>query len=201
MTPTYRLETKKMKKLIALLLSVSATLATAAGREPAYEVYRASGYTTSARNVEKLKELKAKTSPLKGVTFEQSSSWMNHFLCRGSFPVYLPNKMTPSAYTEAALNLELAESGLVLEGVGRVIRAKLDEFDFSTSGVGPGKWRLEATFSANGGQTFSVKTEHEFSSDGSAIDVCRRVTMALEYAFTEFLYTVYADPRFLELIK
>ncbi len=176
-------------------------LAAAAGREPAYEVYKASGYATSARNVEKLKELKPKASPFRGVTFVKSSSWMDHFLCRGSFPVYLPNKMTPSAYTEAALNLELAESGLVVEGVGRVIHAKLDDFDFSTSGVGPGKWRLEATFSTDGGQAFSVKTEHEFSSDGSAIDVCRRVTMALEYAFTDFLYTIYADPRFLEMIK
>ena len=48
-------------------------LATAADREPGYEVYKASSYTTSARNVEKLKELKALHPNSALITISQST--------------------------------------------------------------------------------------------------------------------------------
>lgn len=191
----------QIKKSIALVLCLSSTLSLAVDYDKAWQVFTAESYVVAARNVEKLKELRGKASPFKGVTFERSGSMMNHFLCRGSYPLYLPRKESPSAFTEAAMNSELTESGLIVEGASRHIQVRLDEFDFSTGPFGPGQWRLQATISAGGERAFVVKTEHEFSTTGSAREVCVRTTMALEYALTEFLYTVYSDPRFLELVK
>jgi hypothetical protein len=204
-----------MKTILALLtlLTLSASLPVAAadneliflpgGRAlsvPGFRMYIATGYTPSERNIELLKEMKAKTPSLKLVAFDSTKNNTNMILCRGSFPVYGPNKTPFASLVEAAVNMELAGSGLSAPDAPR-IQATLDEFDFSSFGTG--KWIIRATLSAEGKAPLVVKHEYAYplSLTGGAVGSCNAVVDALVPGIESFLHTLYSDSRFVEIAQ
>lgn len=165
---------------------------------PAFRTYVATGYTPSERNIEFLKELRAKGPSLKLVTFDTEKNNKNMLLCRGSFPVYAPNKTPFASLVEAAANMELAGSGLSAPDAPRM-QATLDEFDFSSFGTG--RWTIRATLAAEGKSPLVVEHEYTYPVSGSAVVGCGDVMKALVPGIESFLYKLYSDPRFVEFAQ
>ncbi|APW42109.1 hypothetical protein RS694_05895 [Rhodoferax saidenbachensis] len=165
---------------------------------PAFRVYVATGYKPSEKNIEFLKSLKEKIPEMQLVTFDAAKDNRNMLLCRGSFPVYGPNKTPFSSLMEAALNMELVASGVTNENSAR-IQATLDEFDFSS--FGGGAWKMSATFSAPGKASFSVKNEYTFPVSFKAVTGCGEIMKAMETGIESFLSKVYSTPGFVALMQ
>ena len=199
-----------MKSLLRLLALAASFLSKAADNEvlylpggktlvvPAFRIYIATGYTPSERNMERLKELKVNATVPRLVTFDTSKNNKSMLLCRGSFPVYGPNKTPFASLIEAALNLELTGSGLSTPDAPR-IQATLDEFDFSS--FGGGKWKISATFSVEGKAPVVVKQEYNYPVSAGAVGGCGDVMSALVPGIESFLLKLYSDPRFLDLVQ
>jgi hypothetical protein len=165
---------------------------------PAFRTYIATGYTPSEKNIELLKELRAKGPSLKLVTFDTAKNNKNMLLCRGSFPVYGPNKTPFASLVEAAANMELAGSGLATPEAARM-QATLDEFDFSSFGTG--KWTIRATLAAEGKSPLVVEHEYTYPVSAGAVAGCGDVMKALVPGIESFLYKLYSDPRFVEFAQ
>jgi hypothetical protein len=199
-----------MKSLLGLLALAASFLAGAADNEvlylpggktlvvPAFRIYIATGYTPSERNLERLKELKANATAPRLVTFDPAKNNKNMLLCRGSFPVYAPNKTPFASLIEAALNLELTGSGLSPPDAPR-IQGTLDEFDFSS--FGGGKWKISATFSVEGKAPVVIKQEYSYPVSAGAVGGCGDVMNALVPGIESFLLKLYSDPRFVDLVQ
>ena len=190
---------------LCLLLAPSAGAWAAGSYVPTYTIsipgfrsYVASGYTPSARNIEFIKEMKAKAPALRLLKFDLTKNNKDMLLCRASFPVYGPNKTPFASLVEAAANLELVESGLAAQD-SPTIQATLDEFDFSSFGTG--KWTLRATLTANGKPPLVVSHETTYPVSGGAVAGCTDVTRALVPGIEAFLYALYTDPRFVETMQ
>ncbi len=195
------------QRSIALgLLLASSTGAWAAGSYvptytiaiPGFRSYVASGYTPSARNIELIKEMKAKAPALRLLKFDLAKNNKDMLLCRASFPVYGPNKTPFASLVEAAANLELVEAGLAAQDA-TTVQATLDEFDFSSFGTG--KWTLRATLTAAGKPPLVVSHEYSYPVSGGAVAGCTDVTNALVPGIEAFLYALYSDPRFIETLQ
>lgn len=163
---------------------------------PSFRVYIASGYSPSEANIEALKALGTKVPSLKLVNFDATKNNKNMMLCRGSFPVYGPNRTPFASLVEAAVNLELAASGIAPPDAPR-IDATLDEFDFSS--FGSGKWTIHATFAAAGKAPVTLKHEHSFPVSGTAVSGCTDVMNALVPGIAAFLSKLYSEPGFVAL--
>ena len=165
---------------------------------PGFRTYIASGYVPSAQNIIFLKEIKDKASGLRLVAFDLSKNNAAMLMCRMSYPVYGPKKTPFASLLEAAMNLELGESGLVTPDLPR-LQGVVDEFDFSS--VGGGKWVMRVTFSLAGKEPLTIGHVHSFSISGSAGSACKDVTDAMVPAVELLLGAFYSDPRFLELMQ
>lgn len=163
---------------------------------PAFRIYVASGYAPSPRNIELLKASPVARGSLRLITFDPVKNNKNLLLCRGSFPVYGPNKTPFASLVEAGLNLELAESGLASPDAPRV-QATLDEFDFSS--LGTGKWTVAASFAIEGKPPLVISNEFTYPVSAGAVNACGDVMKALAGGVESFLQKLYADPRFAEL--
>ncbi len=165
---------------------------------PGFRTYVATGYVLSEKNLEAIRGLSSKTTPLKLITFDAKQNNNNVLMFRGSFPVYGPNKTPFASLLEAAIDMELVASGAAPPDAPR-INATLDEFDFSSFGTG--KWTISATFSAEGKAPLTVKNEYSYPISARAVTACADVTNALVGGIEAFLSKVYADPRFKEIIE
>lgn len=161
---------------------------------PGFNEYHARGYAPSARNVELLKSLKDKMPAARLVSFDASKNDKTMMLCRGSYPVYGPNKSPFVSLVEAAINLELAQAGLANAEAPKLL-ATLDEFDFSSFFSG-GKWLLAASIAEEAKTPLSVRLTHEFKVGVSAEQGCADVTRALPGAIEAFLFKLYSEPDF-----
>jgi len=200
-----------MKALLVLLSLLSLSLSVAAGdieiarpgrgaiMVPGFRTYAANGYAPSYQNLDVLKELRNKIAPLKPITFTSIPGQANFLLCRASFPVYAPNKTSFPSFVEGALNMELAQAGLITEDAARGIQGRLDDIDFSS--FGSGKWTLRATFSVEGKEPVTIKHEFAFSVSAGAVAGCTDVTNALTPAVEGLLLALYSDPRFIGLAQ
>lgn len=165
---------------------------------PAFRTYVATGYTVSEKNVAFLRELKEKLGTPRLVTFDIAKNNSNMLLCRGSFPVYAPNKTPFATLVEAAVNMELVAAELATPEAPR-IQASLNEFDFSSSMFSGGKWSINATFNAEGTPPLTVKNTYEYPVSYGAAEGCNKVMKALPAGIEAFLFKFYSDPAFLEL--
>jgi hypothetical protein len=176
-----------------LILSGERTLAI-----PGFRTYIATGYTPSEKNVEFLKTLKAKTTSLKLISFDQSKNNKNMLVCRASYPVYGPNKTPFVSLIEAAVNMELVASGLSAPEAPR-IQASLDGFDFSSFGTG--KWSINATLTADGKAPLVIKNQYTFHVSAGAVSGCSDVMNSMVAGIESFLLRLYSDPGFIELAR
>jgi hypothetical protein len=165
---------------------------------PGFRTYVASGYVPSAQNIIFLKAKKDKASGLRLVAFDTSKNNAAMLMCRMSFPVYGPKKTPFASLLEAAMNLELGESGLVSADAPRV-QAILEEFDFSS--FGGGKWTMRVTFTLPGKEPLTINHVHSYSVSPSAGAGCKDVTNAMVPAIESLLDAFYSDARFLELMQ
>lgn len=197
-----------MNFLIAIFVFVLSSHALAAdvllpsGRStisiPGFRTYMASGYVPSAQNVIFLKEMKDKGRGLRLVSFYSSKNNTALLMCRMSFPVYGPKKTPFASLLEAAMNLELGESGFASPDAPRV-QATLKEFDFSS--FGGGKWTMRVTFTLPGMEPLTINQVHSFSVSPSAAAGCKDVTNAMVPAIESLLNAFYSNARFLELMQ
>jgi hypothetical protein len=168
----------------ALAADVLATTGRSTISIPGFRTYMASGYVPSAQNVIFLREIKAKASGLRLVAFDTSKNNAAMLMCRMSFPVYGPKKTPFASLLEAAMNLELAESGLASPVVPRV-QALLEEFDFSS--FGGGKWTMRVTFTLPGKEPLTINHVHSYAVSPSAAAGCKDVTNAMVPAIESLL--------------
>ena len=199
-----------MRSLLGLLALAASFVSQAADNEvlylpggktlvvPAFRIYIATGYTPSERNLERLKELKVNATVPRLVTFDTTKNNKSMLLCRGSFPVYGPNRTPFASLIEAALNLELTGSGLSAPDAPRIL-GTLDEFDFSS--FGSGKWMIGATFSVDGKPPVVIRQEYSYPVSAGAVGGCGDVMNALVPGIESFLLKLYSDPRFLDLVQ
>lgn len=165
---------------------------------PAFHVYIASGYTPSERNIELLRGLKERMTTRRLVVFDAAKNNKNMLVCRASYPVYGPNKTPFATLIEAAVNMELAAAGLATMEAPK-IEATLDEFDFSS--FGGGKWKIDATFAAEGKPPVSVKSVHSYALSALAASSCADVMNAMPAGIEAFLYKLYSEPGFQDLFR
>ena len=165
---------------------------------PGFRTYMATGYVPSAQNVIFLQEMKARASGLRLVAFDASKNNTAMLMCRMSFPVYGPKKTPFASLFEAAMNLELGESGLALPDAPRV-QATLDAFDFSS--FGGGKWMMQVTITLPGKEPLTINHVHSYSVSPSAGAGCKDVTNAMVPAIESLLNVFYSDARFLDLMQ
>lgn len=165
---------------------------------PGFRIYIASGYSPSQRNLELLQSLKYKMTTPKLVVFDTTKYNKNMLLCRASYPVYGPNKTAFATLVESAINIELGAVGLATIDAPK-IQATLDEFDFSS--FGGGKWKVDATFTADGKPPVIVKNVHTYDVSAGAASGCADVMNALPVGIEAFLYKVYSEPAFQELFR
>ena len=135
------------------------------------------------------------TSP-RLIVFDTTKNSNSMLICRGSYPVYAPNKTPFATLLEAAANIELSFVGLATRDAP-TIQATLNEFDFSS--LGDGKWEIDATFVAEGKDPISVKSVYEYPVSIAAASSCGDVTNAMPAGIEAFLNKLYSDPRFQEL--
>lgn len=167
---------------------------------PGFRMYIASGYTPSEKNIEFLKGLKEKVSTPHLFTFDANKNNSNMLLCRGSFPVYGPNKTPFASLVEAAVNMELVAAGLATPDAPKV-NATLDEFDFSSSIFSGGKWIIDATFLAEGRAPLVVKSVHSYPVSAGAVAGCNEVMVAMPIGVEAFLMKLYSDPAFVDVLR
>jgi hypothetical protein len=168
------------------------------GGPNAYRTYQASGYLSTVANMDALKDLKDAGIRLRAIRFENDPEKRNKLWCRGSFPVYGPNRTAFSPLLEAAFNMDLIASEVLNPNLPKII-AKLDEFDFSS--FGEGKWIIQATFSAEGKSPLTLRHEYPFTLAMMAASACENVNRAMPLAIGSFLLSVFKNPQFLELNK
>jgi hypothetical protein len=165
---------------------------------PGFRTYMATGYVPSAQNIIFLEAMNGKAPGLRLVAFDTSKNNTAMLMCRMSFPVYGPRKTPFASLLEAAMNLELAESGLAVPEAPRV-QATLEEFDFSS--FGGGKWTTRVTFTLPGKEPLTIKDVYSYSVSPSAGAGCKDVTNAMVPAIESLLNAFYSDARFLELMQ
>ena len=165
---------------------------------PGFRTYIASGYSPSQRNLELLQSLKDKMTMQRLVVFDATKNNRNMLLCRASYPVYGPNKTPFATLIESAANIELGAVGLAAIDSPK-IQATLDEFDFSS--FGGGKWKVDATFTAEGKPPVVVKNVHTYDVSAGAASSCADVMNAMPGGIEAFLYKLYSEPAFQELFR
>jgi hypothetical protein len=164
----------------------------------AFRTYQATGYISTVANMDALKLLKDAGTRLRSIRFENDPDKRNKLWCRGSFPVYGPNKTAFSPLLEAAFNLDLIAAEILNTNLPK-ISAKLDEFDFSS--FGEGKWMIQATFSAEGKPALTLRNEYPFTLAMMAASSCENVNRAMPLAIGAFLLSAFQNPKFIELNK
>ena len=197
-----------MMKFIAFLLLAASLPALAADRPapygthtiylPGFRTYVASGYAPSESNIALIRQASAEAAGLRLISFDTSKNNAALLMCRMSYQVYGPAKTPFAALLEAAVNLELAGSGLAMPDAPRV-QATLDEFDFGS--FGGGKWTLRATLKAPGREPLTIQHVHTYPVSAGAVAGCNDVTNAMVPAIESFLHALYADARFVELMQ
>lgn len=204
------LSMNKLQALVALAALFSSPAAIAADNDififsdgssivvPSFRTYMATGYAPSEKNVAFLKGLKEKIVSPKLLAFDATRNNQNMLLCRVSFPVYGPNKTPFASLVEAAANMELVEAGLATPDAPR-IQASLDEFDFSSFGVG--RWNIDATLAADGKPPLIVSSVYEYPVSAGAVNACADVMNALPSGIEAFLLKLYSDPGFIEALR
>lgn len=124
---------------------------------------------------------------------------MTKLSCRGSYPIYAPAKTPYETFISAALQHELSKSDLYSAENGVPISIELTLVDFKS--IGDAKWTIEATFTAPGKETVTIKNETFFDVSFAASNACGQVSAAFVPAIQEFLIKVYSDQKFQELLK
>lgn len=166
---------------------------------PGFRTYSTDSYITSRQNVSLLKELGHVIPQLRIAGFSSASPGETALLCRLSFPVYLPGKVAHEVYLAESMRAELSEAGLYADTAPVALLGHLVSMDFNSFGTG--KWVLEARFFVEGKEPVTIKYEHGFPLGVLAVQACRDVTHALVPAMQGFLFTVYSDPKFQNLLR
>lgn len=166
---------------------------------PGFRTYSTNSYSTSSQNVSLLKQLAHSFPQLRIAGFSAVSPGEATLLCRLSFPVYLPGKVAHEVYLAESMRAELSEAGLYADTAPVALLGHLISMDFNSFGIG--KWVFEARFSVEGKEPVTIKHEHSYPLGILAVQACRDVTQALVPAMQGFLFTVYSDPKFQDLLR
>lgn len=166
---------------------------------PGYRTYFSNVYVPTEKNLEVLMRIKQAVTFVNPISFTSESSSGSALVCRMSYPIYAPGKISFESFIEGALYTELNKAMLLKPDASLQIKGRLDAIDFSS--FGSGKWTVQATFSAEGKEPLTVKHEYAYPISGGAVRACGEVTSALVPAIQEFLYALYSHPGFVDLVK
>ncbi|RJX31580.1 MAG: hypothetical protein C4516_07020 [Oxalobacter sp.] len=171
-------------------------------RIPGGNVYTLNKYLSSERNIAILKRAEGEGVAMKRVIFAHSKNEAKALNCRATHLIYGTNKKPFSYLIESAMNQELKASGLMGSKKYRV-HAALDEMNFSTLDYklfGTGKWLMRMTLRERGKAPLVVVHEYAFPLAIMAEKTCTNAAEAMMPAIQSFLYKLYTDPRFGELV-
>lgn len=166
---------------------------------PGFRSYFSDEYVVPEKNSVLLRGLKPIISPLRVIDFTSSKPGMTTLWCRGSYPVYAPAKIPYEVFLAGAIKSELTKSDLYSVETGVPLSFDLKLIDFDSSGAA--KWTIEATFSVPGKESVTIKNETPFEVSFSASRACGQVKVALVPAIQEFLFHVYSNSKFQELLQ
>ncbi len=165
---------------------------------PGFHTYFSGQYVAPEKNLSLLREIKEKISIVKISDFTANDPDMATLICRMSYPVYAPEKIPFVAFVAGALKDELSKAELYSLDSGVELSGRLNSINFES--FGSGKWTIAATFSVPGKEPVVVKHETPFSIPFSAVRACGQVKDNLVPAIQEFLFAVYSDSKFQELL-
>lgn len=165
---------------------------------PAFHQYFSAQYTPSDENLALLKELKPHLAPIKIAGFTSESYAKHYILCRMSYPVYTPDKMTFADLIAEAMKADLTAAGLYSEEQGVPLKGDLTDIDLDT--LMHGKWKFEASLSVAGKSPLTFRHEFEYKTKGEAGAACGLARNAMIPAVQAYLYALYSDPGFQALI-
>lgn len=158
-------------------------------------------YGVSADNVEKLRELSARSQTRLSVAqFSTFEPGLKSLTCRGVVPIEPSDGKTFEAFIQEALTTELKLGDLYAPESPVKLQAKLESINFD-SAVGMGKWVIDLTLSAKGVTPFKVSSTYPFSTNWIGDIACQQVATAFPAATQNLITQIIAHPDFKALAK
>jgi hypothetical protein len=156
--------------------------------------YRALPYGASASNVDSIRAVSIK--PVSVGKFQSVKPGLSSIVCRAVGPVTVEPSF--ESYIENAFVLELKQAGVYDPNSKLVINGKLEQIDFS-SGMTDGNWAMELTISNSRNESYTTKSNFNFSGSFLGDKACGDVSQAFVPAVQKLIEGVIKDPRFKQI--
>jgi len=151
-------------------------------------------YGASASNVDGIRATHIK--PVSVSTFQSAKPGLASIVCRAVGPVTVEPSF--ESYIEKAFVSELKQAGAYDPSSKFVLNGKLEEIDFS-SGMTDGNWVTALTISNSRNESFTTKTNFNFSGSFFGDKACGDVSQAFVPAVQKLIEGVISDPRFKQI--
>lgn len=166
---------------------------------PAFRTYFSSEYVAPEKNLVLLRNLKPKISAIHVIDFAANTPGVTTIWCRGSYPVFAPEKIPYEIFLAGAIKNELTKADMYSIEAGIPLSIDLKVIDFESTG--DAKWTIEATFSVPGKNPVTIKNQTPFEISFGASRACGQVKTALVPSIQDFLFKTYSNSKFQELFK
>lgn len=156
-------------------------------------------YTSNQGSLDALNKWKPASAPVRITEFKAEDGGTKYLMCRGSYPLYAPGKVSYEAFLANSIKHDLSQAGLYADDAPTELSGYIKKIDFTS--MGNPQWEFEAVFSTPGRQPVTVRHTHSFETKGRAAEICDSVTGWFSYAVGDFLEKLYTDPGFKQLIE